>query len=42
MVKPILQLQIEAIVKRYNSDIVHLQETDIEESTFQHCETTAF
>ena len=32
------QLQIEAIVKQNNSDIVHLQETDIEESSFQHCD----
>ena len=31
------QLQLEAIMKRYKCDIVHLQETYIEDSSFQHC-----
>ena len=31
------QLQIEELIKLYNCDIVHLQETHFDDETFKHC-----
>ena len=31
------QLQVQDLIKSYNCDIVHLQETEINENSFQNC-----
>ena len=32
------QLQIEDIVKKYKSDIIHLQESQFDAQSFEHCQ----